>query len=67
LTAGGSAALMTRLTSDSPYREQRETDIVITIDRGTEMLVFVFVSPSAQFEVLERSFKKISQSLRFSR
>lgn len=67
LTVGGSPALMTSLTSDSPYQEQRETDIVVTIDRGAEMLVFIFVSPSAQFEVLERTFKKISQSVRFSR
>ena len=66
LTAGGSPALMTRLSSDSPYREQRETDIVLTIDRGAEMLVFIFVSPSAQFQALEGSFKKVSQSLRFS-
>jgi len=67
LTMGGLPALMTRLSSDSPYQGQRETDVVMTIDRGTEMLVFVFVSPSAQYEVLERSFKKVSQSLRFSR
>ncbi len=66
LTAGGSPALMTRLTSDSPFQNQRESDIVITIDRGTEMLVFIFVSPSAQLQVLEQSFKKISQSVRFS-
>jgi len=66
LTAGGSPALMTRLSSDSPYREQRETDVVITIDRGTEMVVLIFVCPSAQFKTLEPSFKKVSQSLRFS-
>lgn len=66
LTAGGSPSLITRLTSASPYRQQRETDIVLTIDRGTEMLVFIFVSPSAQLQVLEQSFKKISQSVRFS-
>ena len=66
LTAGGSAALLTRLSSDSPYRDQRETDVVLTIDRGSEMLVFIFVSPVGQFQAFERSFKKVSQSLRFS-
>lgn len=66
LTTGGSPALMTRLSADSPFQNQRESDIVITIDRGSELLVFIFVSPSAQFQVLEQSFKKISQSVRFS-
>jgi len=66
LTVAGAPALMTRLTSDSPYIEQRETDVVLTIDRGAKMLVFIFVAPSAQFQSLEQSFKKVSQSMRFS-
>jgi Zn-dependent protease with chaperone function len=65
-TVGGSAALVTRLSSDSPYRAQREKDIVITVDRGAELLVFVLVAPLAQFEALEPDFEKIIQSLRFS-
>lgn len=67
LTVGGAPALLTRLSSDSPYQEQRETDVVLTIDRGANMLVFIFVSPSAQFQALEQSFKKVSQSMRFSK
>ncbi len=67
LTIGGAQALLTRLSSDSPYQEQRETDVVITIDRGASLLVFIFVAPSTQFPVLEASFKKVSQSVRFSR
>jgi hypothetical protein len=66
LTVGGAPALLTRFSSESPYLEQRETDVVLTIDRGANMLVFIFVSPSAQFEDLEQSFKKVSQSVRFS-
>jgi hypothetical protein len=67
LTVGGAPALLTRFTSDSPYQEQRETDVVLTIDRGANMLVFIFVSPSAQFQGLEESFKKVSQSMRYSK
>lgn len=66
LTIGGAPALLTRLSSDSPYEAQRETDVVLTIDRGAKMLVLIFVSPSAQFQSLEQSFKKVSQSVRFS-
>jgi Zn-dependent protease with chaperone function len=66
LTVGGAPALLTRFSSESPYQEQRETDVVLTIDRGANMLVFIFVSPSAQFGDLEQSFKKVSQSVRFS-
>jgi Zn-dependent protease with chaperone function len=65
LTVGGAPALLTRFSSDSPYQEQRETDVVLTVDRGASMLVFIFVSPSAQFQDLEQSFKKVSQSVRF--
>jgi Zn-dependent protease with chaperone function len=67
LTVGGAPALLTRLSSDSPYQEQRETDVVLTIDRGANLLVFIFVAPSAQYQSLEQSFKKVSQSVRFSR
>ena len=67
VTVGGAPALLTRLSSDSPYQEQRETDVVLTIDRGPNMLVFIFVSPSAQFQALEQSFKKVRQSMRFSK
>jgi Zn-dependent protease with chaperone function len=67
LTVGGSPALMTRLSSDSPYQEQRETDVVLTIDRGANLAVFILVAPSAQYQSLEASFKKVSQSVRFVR
>jgi beta-barrel assembly-enhancing protease len=67
LTVGGASALMTRLSSDSPFHGQRETDIVFVIDRGTNMVVLICVSPTAQFPALEPSFKKLSQSVRFSR
>jgi beta-barrel assembly-enhancing protease len=67
LTVGGTPAMLARLSSESPYQEQRETDVVLTIDRGASMLVFLFVAPSAQYQSLEPSFKKVSQSVRFPR
>lgn len=67
LTIGGVPALMTRLNSNSPFQGQRETDIVFTIDRGANMVVLICVSPTAQLPALESSFKKLSQSVRFSR
>lgn len=67
LTVGGAPALLTRLSSDSPYQEQRETDVVLTVDRGANLIVFIFVAPSAQYPSLEQSFKKVSQSVRFLR
>ena len=66
ITVSGSPALLTRLTSDSPYKQQRETDVVLTIDRGSKLLVLIFVSPTAQYSTLEQCFKKVSQSVRFS-
>jgi hypothetical protein len=42
LTVGGAPALLTRFSSDSPYQEQRETDVVLTVvgsvpGSGTEL------------------------------
>jgi Zn-dependent protease with chaperone function len=67
LILNGVPALLTCLSSDSPYQEQRETDNVLTFDLGAHMLVFVFVSPSAQFQALQQSFKTLTQSVRISR
>ena len=64
-SADTTCGLSQQLGRSAKNQEQRETDVVLTVDRGASMLVFIFVSPSAQFQDLEQSFKKVSQSVRF--
>ena len=67
MTAGGSAALSTRLSSDSPYAGgRREIDMVVSVDRCSTMVVLIFVAPAAQFTHLEDAFQALIRSLRFS-
>jgi phage tail tape-measure protein len=68
LTAGDSAALATRLSSDSPYAGgRREIDMVVTVDRGATMVVLTCVAPAAQFTHIEDAFQALIRSLRFNR
>lgn len=62
---GGSPALATRLGSDSPYRGEREVDMVLTIDRGNQLYYLVFVAPASQWGRLEDSYQRVAQSVRF--
>lgn len=67
LTTAGSPALAIRLSSDSPYAGgRREIDMVVTVDRGSTMVVLIFVAPAAQFTHLEDAFQALIRSLRFS-
>ena len=67
LTVGESPALLTRLSSDSPFFGKRETDVVLSVDRGSSMVVFVFVAPTARYKDIEGVFQRVSQSVTFTR
>lgn len=65
ITVGGSQALVTRLSSDSPYANNRETDVVITVDRGDTLLYLICIAPEADFPRLEPGFQSMVRSIRF--
>lgn len=65
LTVGGSRALATRLSSPSPYPNERETDVVITIDRGNAVYYMVFIAPQSQWSRLEPMYQSVTKSVRF--
>jgi hypothetical protein len=67
VTISGSSALVTRLTSVSPYENTQESDVLITIDRGNVLYYMVFVAPEQDYAKLEPVFQQISRSLRFLR
>ncbi len=65
ITVAGSPALVTRLTSDSPYANNRETDVVITIDRGNALFYLICIAPEPDFQRLEPGFQSMVRSIRF--
>ena len=62
---GGSSALVTRMSSDSPYARAREIDVIITIDRGTQLYYLIFVAPESDYGRLEPVFQQMARSLEF--
>ncbi len=65
ITVSGAPALMSRLSSDSPYANTRETDVLITIDRGNALFYLIFIAPQPDFPALEPMFQSALRSLRF--
>jgi len=65
ITVGGSPAMITKLTSDSPYASTREVDVVVTVDRGKGLFYMVFVAPESDFGRLEPIFQQMVKSLQF--
>ncbi len=65
ITVGGSPAMVTRLSSDSPYANTRETDVVITVDRGNALFYLISIAPQADFGRFEPVFQNMVRSIRF--
>lgn len=64
-TIGGSPALVTKCSSDSPYAGTRETDVVVTIDRGKTLLYLIFIAPEPDYARVEPVFQQITRSIKF--
>jgi hypothetical protein len=62
----GDQALVTRLTSDSPYRGQAETDVLLTVNRPQGLFYMIFIAPERDYRDLERVFDEMASSIRFS-
>jgi len=64
-TIGGLPALVTRLSSDSPYKGIKETDVVITIDRGTSLVYLICIAPEPDYSRFEPVFQQMTRTIRF--
>jgi hypothetical protein len=64
-TIGGAAALVSRLSSDSPYAGTRETDVVVTIDRGTTLFYIIFIAPEPDYARFEPVFQQMTRVIQF--
>ncbi len=62
----GSNAYVARLSSESPFPNTREIDVVITVDRGTALYYFIFISPENDFQRFEPIYQATARSIRFN-
>jgi hypothetical protein len=65
-SSGGSVLLETiSPMTDADGKSQRERDWLVTVQRGTDAIYFVFVSTVANYEQLRPTFEKMLRSVEF--
>lgn len=65
IQVAGERALLWTLYSRSPYREERELDVLVTVVRPQGLFYVVFIAPESQFDSVQKTFEEIVQSVRF--
>jgi len=65
-TAGGVPGLLTELTSESPYANETEVDLLITVARPEGLFYMVLVVPRSQYRNSQPVFQRMLESVRFS-
>lgn len=61
----GSEALVTRLTSQSAMRGERETDMLVTVHRPEGLFYMVFIAPERDFRTVQQTFEGMLKTLAF--
>ena len=67
LNLRGNPALSVLLQNESPIEGQRETDHLVTVRQGNEVLTFIFIAPSAAFDSYAPTFDEMLQSISLPR
>ena len=65
IQVAGERALLSTLYSRSPYRNQREVDVLVTVVRPQGLFYVVFIAPESQFNSVQGTFEKVVTSIRF--
>lgn len=65
VTVGGRRGLVAKLSSDSPFADLREIDVLITADLETELFYVVCVAPLPDYPSLEPLFQQMVRSISF--
>ncbi|MCS7042229.1 MAG: M48 family metallopeptidase [Bryobacteraceae bacterium] len=65
VVVGGRRGLVTRLSSDSPFADLREIDVLVTADLETELFYMVCVAPLPDYPSLEPVFQQMVRSISF--
>jgi Zn-dependent protease with chaperone function len=68
IDVNGARGLLTTLNSRSPYQgEDREVDVLLTVERPQGLFYMVFIAPGSEYASTERVFEEIVRSIRFRR
>lgn len=65
ITVGNRRALVTRLSSDSPFAGLRETDVLITVDLDNELFYVLCIAPQPDYASFEPFFQQMVRSISF--
>jgi hypothetical protein len=67
IAVDGERALVTELSSDSPFAGETETDLVVTVSRPEGLFYMVLVMPRSQAANAQPVFQRMLESIRFAR
>ena len=65
-TVGGTRALITELSSPSPFANETEVDILVTVARPEGLFYLVFITPRGQLNNAQPVFQRMLESIRFA-
>lgn len=65
ITVGNRRALVTKLSSDSPYAGLREIDVLVTVDLDNELFYVICVAPLPDYPSFEPIFQQMIRSISF--
>lgn len=65
ITVGNRRALVTKLSSDSPYAGLREIDVLVTVDLDNEFFYVICVAPLPDYPSFEPVFQQMIRSISF--
>lgn len=65
ITVGSRRALVTKLSSDSPYAGLREIDVLVTVDLDNELFYVICVAPLPDYPSFEPVFQQMIRSISF--
>ncbi|MEJ5367680.1 MAG: M48 family metallopeptidase [Bryobacteraceae bacterium] len=63
ITVAGRRAIVTKLSSDSPFAGLREIDVLITIERDNELFYLICIAPVPDYPAFEPVFQQMVRSI----
>lgn len=63
ITLAGRRAIVTKLSSDSPFAGLREIDVLITIERDNELFYLICIAPVPDYPAFEPVFQQMVRSI----
>lgn len=65
VSVGSERGLETAFRSRSPYPDEQEVDVLVTVARPEGLFYLVFISPLSEFDQIRATFREILHSVRF--